>query len=64
MPNILKEDVITGFGKRPDSGKAPDFLGEIWPLVAKEVEMVYYEILLERHEEGSERTEFRRDSIP
>ena len=59
MPNILKEDVITGFRKRADSGKAPDFLGEIWPLVAKEVEMVYYETLLGRHQDGSERTEFR-----
>ena len=59
MPNILKEDVITSFRKRADSGKAPDFLSEIWPLVAKEVEMVYYEILLGRHEDGSERTEFR-----
>ncbi|KAL9063686.1 MAG: hypothetical protein Q9161_009331 [Pseudevernia consocians] len=59
MPNVFTEDVITGFRKRADSGDAPDFLGEIWPLVAKEVEMVYYENLLGRHGDGSEPTEFR-----
>ena len=60
MPNILTEDVIDGFRKRTDSGDAPDFLSEIWPLVAKEVELVYYENLLGgRHRDGSERTEFR-----
>ena len=60
MPNILTEDVITGFRKRANSGDAPDFRGEIWPLVSKEVEMVYYEKLLGRHGDGSERTEFRK----
>ncbi|SFE81147.1 FAD/NAD(P)-binding protein [Streptomyces mirabilis] len=43
LPLILTDEVIAGFRKRADSGEAPDFLGEIWPLIAKEVETVYYE---------------------
>ncbi|WP_240660195.1 FAD/NAD(P)-binding protein [Streptomyces sp. WAC 01529] len=45
-PAVLTDDVIARFRKRADSGDAPDFLDEIWPLVAKEVETVYYEALL------------------
>ncbi|MEW2163861.1 FAD/NAD(P)-binding protein [Streptomyces sp. NPDC007084] len=46
LPLVLTDDVIGRFRKRADSGDAPDFLREIWPLVAKEVETVYYERLL------------------
>ncbi|MFI1483430.1 FAD/NAD(P)-binding protein [Streptomyces sp. NPDC020747] len=46
VPLVLTPDVISRFRKRADSGDAPDFLTEIWPLVAKEVETVYYEGLL------------------
>ncbi|MEU7646142.1 FAD/NAD(P)-binding protein [Streptomyces huasconensis] len=45
-PAVLTDDVIARFRKRADSGDAPDFLDEIWPLVAKEVETVYYAALL------------------
>ncbi|MFE0099935.1 FAD/NAD(P)-binding protein [Streptomyces sp. NPDC059009] len=45
-PAVLTGDVIARFRKRADSGDAPDFLAEIWPLVAKEVETVYYAALL------------------
>ncbi|MGW0533050.1 FAD/NAD(P)-binding protein [Streptomyces sp. NPDC003032] len=45
-PAVLTDDVISRFRKRADSGDAPDFLDEIWPLVAKEVETVYYAALL------------------
>ncbi|GAA3821371.1 FAD/NAD(P)-binding protein [Streptomyces coacervatus] len=44
-PLVLTPEVIAGFRKRADSGEAPDFLAEIWPLVAKEVETVYYTAL-------------------
>ncbi|WP_240797697.1 FAD/NAD(P)-binding protein [Streptomyces sp. F001] len=47
-PLALTPEVIAGFRKRADSGDAPDFLSEIWPLVAKEVETVYYTTLLRR----------------
>ncbi|MFJ8002962.1 FAD/NAD(P)-binding protein [Streptomyces fagopyri] len=45
-PLVLTPEAIARFRARADSGAAPDFLGEIWPLVAKEVETVYYEGLL------------------
>jgi uncharacterized NAD(P)/FAD-binding protein YdhS len=45
-PLVLAPEVIATFRKRADSGEAPDFLTEIWPLVAKEVETVYYSTLL------------------
>ncbi|NBE55469.1 FAD/NAD(P)-binding protein [Streptomyces boluensis] len=45
-PLVLTGTVIEGFRKRAADGDPPDFLAEIWPLVAKEVETVYYETLL------------------
>ncbi|MFI6246598.1 FAD/NAD(P)-binding protein [Streptomyces sp. NPDC051016] len=44
-PLLLTPEAIAGFRKRADSGEAPDFLAEVWPLVAKEVETVYYTAL-------------------
>lgn len=44
-PQVLTPEVIAGLRKRADSGEAPDFLAEIWPSVAKEVETVYYTVL-------------------
>jgi uncharacterized NAD(P)/FAD-binding protein YdhS len=49
-PLVLTPEVVAGFRKRADSGEAPDFLSEIWPLVAKEVETVYYDALVRRRE--------------
>ncbi|MFF8727593.1 FAD/NAD(P)-binding protein [Streptomyces sp. NPDC015171] len=49
-PLVLTPEAIAGFRKRADSGEAPDFLAEIWPLVAKEVETVYYGALTGRPE--------------
>ncbi|MFZ3594335.1 FAD/NAD(P)-binding protein [Streptomyces sp. BH104] len=46
QPLVLTPELISGFRERADSGDAPDFLADIWPLVAKEVETVYYETLL------------------
>ncbi|MGC9537691.1 FAD/NAD(P)-binding protein [Streptomyces sp. UG1] len=54
LPLVLTPEVIAGFRKRADSGEAPDFLAEIWPLVAKEVETVYYAALIP----GDRRPEF------
>ncbi|MDN3020523.1 FAD/NAD(P)-binding protein [Streptomyces sp. S.PB5] len=50
LPLVLTPEVVAGFRKRADSGEAPDFRAEIWPLVAKEVEAVYYEVLLGRRD--------------
>jgi hypothetical protein len=46
LPLLLTPDVIAVFRKRADEGDPPDFLTEIWPLVAKEVEAVYYMTVL------------------
>ncbi|MFI9046267.1 FAD/NAD(P)-binding protein [Streptomyces sp. NPDC053427] len=53
LPLLLTADVIAAFRKRADSGELPDFLTEVWPLVAKEVETVYYEALLARGAGGA-----------
>ncbi|MFJ1994086.1 FAD/NAD(P)-binding protein [Streptomyces asiaticus] len=45
-PLLLTPDVLGRFRKRADAGDPPDFLTDIWPLVAKEAETVYYETLL------------------
>ncbi len=45
-PLLLTPRVIAAFRARADAGNPPDFLTAIWPLVAKEVETVYYEVLL------------------
>ncbi|MFG2285613.1 FAD/NAD(P)-binding protein [Streptomyces sp. NPDC048595] len=50
LPLLLTADVIAAFRERAGSGDLPDFLAEVWPLVAKEVEAVYYEALLARRE--------------
>nr|WP_307665987.1 FAD/NAD(P)-binding protein [Streptomyces sp. V1I1] len=54
-PLVLTPDVIAVFRKRADEGDPPDFLTEIWPLVAKEVETVHYEALLAAREPEPER---------
>ncbi|MFI1703255.1 FAD/NAD(P)-binding protein [Streptomyces griseoruber] len=50
LPLVLTPEVIAGLRKRADSGEAPDFLADVWPLVAKEVETVYYAALTGRAE--------------
>nr|WTA00361.1 FAD/NAD(P)-binding protein [Streptomyces sp. NBC_00857] len=42
LPLLLTPDVIAVFRKRADEGDPPDFLTEIWPLIAKEVEAVFH----------------------
>ncbi|WP_431044666.1 FAD/NAD(P)-binding protein [Streptomyces sp. P1-3] len=49
-PLLLTPEVIALFRKRAEAGDAPDFLLDVWPLVAKETEAVYYEALLRRSE--------------
>lgn len=51
MPLLFTDEVIDEFRQRAESGKLhpPDFLKEMWPLVCKEVETVYYEALLRQH---------------
>ncbi|WP_221357670.1 FAD/NAD(P)-binding protein [Streptomyces beigongshangae] len=64
VPLLLTPETIAGFRKRADSGDAPDFLTEIWPLVAKEVETVYYETLLTRAGADARRFRARFLAVP
>ncbi|MCK7626754.1 FAD/NAD(P)-binding protein [Streptomyces sp. RS10V-4] len=61
LPLLLTADVIAAFRKRADAGEPPDFRAEVWPLVAKEVEAVYYEALLAARgtPDGAARDRFR-----
>lgn len=45
-PLVLTPAVIAGFRQRAADGDPADFRHDIWPLVAKEVETVYYTTLL------------------
>ncbi|MFE3497729.1 FAD/NAD(P)-binding protein [Streptomyces sp. NPDC059175] len=45
-PRVLTPDLIALFRRRAEAGDPPDFLAEVWPRIAKEVETVYYEALL------------------
>lgn len=47
-PVSLTQAVIGGFRRRARSGDPPDFLTEIWPLIAKEIGTVYYRAILKR----------------
>ncbi|MFJ9378820.1 FAD/NAD(P)-binding protein [Streptomyces sp. NPDC101455] len=56
-PLLLTPEAISAFRKRADSAEPPEFLTEIWPLVAKEVETTYYTALL-RPSRRPESTDF------
>ncbi len=62
-PLLLTDQVIIGFRNRAESGDMPDFQSEIWPLVAKEVETVYYVSLLEEQQHESKRLDFRNQFL-
>lgn len=61
-PVILTQEVISGFRRRARSGDAPDFLKEVWPLVAKEIETVYYAAILRRR--YLDCSNFQREFLP
>ncbi|KAI0095325.1 FAD-NAD(P)-binding-domain-containing protein [Daldinia grandis] len=60
-PLILTEEVIAFLRSRAESGDPPDFQDEVWPLVAKEIETVYYETLLGAN--NPERLNFRAEFL-
>ena len=62
-PLVLTDQVVMGFRKRAESGDMPDFLSEIWPLVAKEVETVYYVSLLQEPQHESKRLDFLKQFL-
>lgn len=46
MPAVFTDEVIQSLRERAEAGCPPDFLEEIWPLITKEIELVYYEAML------------------
>ncbi|RFU72504.1 fad -dependent oxidoreductase [Trichoderma arundinaceum] len=46
LPLLLTDEVIHNFRKRANTRDAPNFMTEVWPLVSKEVQTVYYEGVL------------------
>ncbi|KAI1101079.1 FAD-NAD(P)-binding-domain-containing protein [Jackrogersella minutella] len=54
LPVHLTDEIIAHFRKRVDTGNAPNFKIDIWPIIAKDVELVYYECLV-----GQKNLEFR-----
>ncbi|MGY0062222.1 FAD/NAD(P)-binding protein [Streptomyces sp. LZ34] len=63
-PLLLTPAVIDHFRKRAESGDPPDFLTEVWPLIAKEAETVYYEALLDRPDRQGHSGESSQQSLP
>ncbi|MFR9675011.1 FAD/NAD(P)-binding protein [Streptomyces sp. TR06-5] len=59
-PLLLTEPTVRRLRARAENGDPPDFLHDIWPLVAKEVETVYYEALLA--ERAPDRAAGRREA--
>lgn len=49
-PKLLTAEVIEGFRARGRRGSPPAFVAEVWPLIAREVQGVYYATLLARRE--------------
>lgn len=46
MPIVLTDDVIRNFRNQVYDGTPPDFMAQVWPLITKEIELVYYSKLL------------------
>ncbi len=52
-PVFLTEAVIAGLRARAEAGGPVTFRADVWPLISREVELVYYTTLL-RHRDGSD----------
>lgn len=46
MPVVFTDAIIRNFREQAAAGTPPDFMAEVWPLITKEIELVYYEALL------------------
>ncbi|MGA5701773.1 FAD/NAD(P)-binding protein [Peterkaempfera bronchialis] len=57
-PRLLTPELISGLRRRSESGGQVRFATDLWPLIAREVESVYYGTLLDSRGRGGEREEF------
>nr|WP_307850112.1 FAD/NAD(P)-binding protein [Saccharopolyspora sp. HNM0986] len=46
FPRLLTDEVIADFRRRADGGDPPHFRTDVWPLVDKEIKLLYYTTLL------------------
>ncbi len=58
FPRLLTAELIAGLRRRSADGEPVNFGADLWPLVAREVESVYYGGLLEVLGRGDERAAF------
>ncbi|MGW9205741.1 FAD/NAD(P)-binding protein [Embleya sp. NPDC055664] len=58
FPRLLTPDYVAGLRARSRQGAPISFKQDLWPLIAREVETVYYETLLRRSGRGEECAEF------
>ncbi len=58
FPRLLTAELIPGLRERARNGESLSFGADLWPLVAREVESVYYGSLLESLGRGAEREAF------
>ncbi|KAI8962909.1 FAD-NAD(P)-binding-domain-containing protein [Daldinia sp. FL1419] len=65
-PYLLTDQLVAAFRKNAEDGKPPNFQDDIWPIVLKEVETVYYNAYMKKeHHPG--RRQFRDrflDTLP
>jgi FAD-NAD(P)-binding len=58
LPRLLTPERIAGLRERAATGRPVRFTTDLWPLIAREVESVYYEALLAADGRGEERAAF------
>ncbi|MFB7472628.1 FAD/NAD(P)-binding protein [Kitasatospora sp. NPDC056184] len=58
LPRLLTTEVVAALRERVRRGEPVRFATDLWPLVAREVEAVYYGALLTAKARGTERAEF------
>ncbi|MER8183469.1 FAD/NAD(P)-binding protein [Kitasatospora sp. NPDC094015] len=58
FPRLLTAELISGLRRRAEDGERVHFGTDLWPLIAREVESVYYATLLDSLGRGAEREDF------
>ncbi|MFI2431524.1 FAD/NAD(P)-binding protein [Streptomyces sp. NPDC018693] len=58
LPRLLTPEVIEGLRTRSANGEGISFSADLWPLISREVESVYYGTLLASQGRGAERDDF------
>ncbi|KJS53301.1 FAD/NAD(P)-binding domain-containing protein [Streptomyces rubellomurinus] len=57
-PRLLTAEYIAGLRRRAAAGEPVHFRTDLWPLISREVESVYYGTLLDARGRGAEREDF------